>query len=612
MAGAADTTNLREAVVFLAAAAVMVPLFNRFRLGAVLGYLTAGMLIGPSGLGLISEIEDILRFGEYGIVLLLFVIGLELQPARLWSLRRDIFALGTLQLLTCGLALTGALMLITGFTWQAALVVGLPLALSSTALVIQFLQEKGEMNTPAGERTFSILLLQDLAIVPLLLLVSAFSRLPDPNAPEGGMLILYSLLAIAGLSLIGRFVLNPLMKLFGQVGTRDIFVIAALLTVLGASLLMASFGLSMALGAFIAGVMLADSPYRHELEADIEPFRGLLLGLFFLAVGMTLNLRVVLDNPGLVLLLVVVVVLVKSLIISGLARLFGSPWHEAVPMGLLLSQGGEFAFVLLSAAVAGLLIAPAAASLFTAVVTLSMLVSLILISLWRRYAPTVIPAPDVALEGPETGRQATAIVIGYGRFGQIVTQLLHARGVDVVLIDTKPDQIEQSKAFGWKVYYGDGFRPDVLRAAGARDARLLIVTTGGAWDPHRLDAVRMAFPHIRIIVRAHDRRHYMRLRAADIDLAVRELFHGAVEVGKLALAELGTPEETIEAITTEYIRRDMERLALQVASGDIMAGRHTIFRPGHDWTPASLETSLGEIPPMERRGPDPAAAHLRA
>ncbi len=617
MAGAADTTILREAVVFLAAAAVMVPLFSRFKLGAVLGYLTAGMLIGPSGFGIITETEDILKFGEYGIVLLLFVIGLELQPARLWAMRRDIFGLGTLQVVVAGLALTATWMWLTAFTWQAALVVGLSLALSSTALVIQYLQEKGEMNTPAGERTFAILLLQDIAIVPLLLVVAALSRVPDPDAPEGFMLVLYSVLAIIGLVLMGRFVLNPLLKLFGQVGTRDIFVIAALLTVLGAALLMASFGLSMALGAFVAGVMLADSPYRHELEADIEPFRGLLLGLFFLAVGMTLNLGVVLDNPLRVLMLVVALLVVKTIVITLLARGFGSPWHEALPMGLLLSQGGEFAFVLLSAAVAGLLIAPEAASLFTAVVTLSMLVSLILVSLWRRFQPSGNPSLDVELEGPESARAASAIVIGYGRFGQIVTQLLHARGVDVVLIDTKPDQIEQSRAFGWKVYYGDGFRPDVLRAAGARDARLLIITTAGAWDPHRLDAVRSAFPHLKIIVRAHDRRHYMRLMAADIDLAVRELFAGAVEVGRMALRELGTSEDTIEAITEEYIRRDDERLALQVASGDIMAGRHTIFRPGHDWTPDSSETSLGEIPPPDRAEPDPPqiapeAAQLRA
>ncbi len=600
MAGAADTSVLRDAVIFLAAAAAMVPLFSRFKLGAVLGYLTAGMMIGPFGFGLITETEDILRFGEYGIVLLLFVIGLELQPSRLWALRRDIFGLGTAQVLLCGLALTGVLLLLTQLTWQAALVVGLALALSSTALVVQYLQEKGELNTGEGERAFSILLLQDLAIVPLLIIVSALSRVVDPDAPTGLLLVAYSVAAIVGLVLIGRFVLNPALKLFGQVGTRDIFVIAALLTVLGSSLLMASFGLSMALGAFIAGVMLADSPYRHELEADIEPFRGLLLGLFFLAVGMTLDLRVVLDNPGRVAVLVVALLAVKTVVVSVLARAFGTPWDKALPLGLLLSQGGEFAFVLLASAVAGLLIRPEAASLFTAVVTLSMLVSLLLVTLVRRLGAGKPAARSTeALDGPEKAAPGKVIVLGYGRFGQIVTQLLHARGIEVVLIDTKPDQIELSQKFGWKVYYGDGFRPDVLRSAGARDASLLIVTTGGAWEPHRLDAVRQTFPHLKLLVRAHDRMHYMRLVSADIDLAVRELFHGALEVGRIALRELGTSDDTIEAITEEYVRRDNERLALQVASGDIMAGRDTIFRPGHGWKPENPETSLGEVPPVE-------------
>ena len=600
MAGIADTTILREAVIFLGAAAVMVPLFSRFKLGAVLGYLTAGLLIGPYGFGLIDDTEDVLAFGEYGIVLLLFVIGLELQPARLWALRRDIFGLGTAQVVLTGLALAATLLLLTALTWQSALVVGLALALSSTALVVQYLQEKGQLNTREGERIFSILLLQDLAIVPLLIIVSALSRAPNPDAPEGLTLVAASVGTIVALVLAGRYVLNPAMRLFGQVGTRDIFVIAALLTVLGASYLMASFGLSMALGAFIAGVMLADSPYRHELEADIEPFRGLLLGLFFLAVGMTLDIAVVLRSPGQVLMLVAALVLVKTAVITVLARAFGTPWDKALPMGLLLSEGGEFAFVLLASAVAGLLIRPDAASLFTAVVTLSMLCSLLLSTLYRRYAAArAQPADDGELDGPEPGSPGSVIVIGYGRFGQIVTQLLHARGLDVVLIDTKPDQIEQSRRFGWNVYYGDGFRPDVLRAAGARDARLLIVTSGGAWEPQRLDAVRKAFPHLRILVRAHDRVHYMRLVAADIDLAVRELFHSAIEVGRLALREVGTAEDTIDSITAEYVRREQERLALQVASGDIMAGRDTIFRPGTGWKPDAPDTSLGEIPPVE-------------
>lgn len=617
MAGEVDTTFLREAVVYLAAAAVFVPLFTRLKLGSVLGYLVGGIVIGPQILGLISDPQAALTFSEFGVVLLLFVVGLELNPQRLWALRRDIFGLGTLQVLLCGAALMALLLTGTAFTWQAALVVGLALALSSTALDVQVLKDQGKINTPLGERVISVHLLQDIAIVPLLLIVTAFSRVPTEDTREGWQMLLVSLMAIGGLVLAGRFLLNPLFKLIAMTGAREVFVVGALLTVLGASFLMAAFGLSMAMGAFIAGVMLADSPYRHEVEADIEPFRGLLLGLFFISVGMTLDLAVIADQPLRIIFFAIVLMAVKMAIVAMLSRLFGSDWKSAGLIGVHLSQGGEFAFIVLAAATAGLLIAPDAASLFTAVVTLSMALTIPALMLWHRlFDHGADGAGITGMEEPENGG-ASVIVMGYGRFGQIVTQLLHARGLDVTLIDTKPDQIEQSRMFGWKVYYGDGFRPDVLRAAGADEAQLLVVTTAGAWDPQRLDPVRHAFPHLKIVVRAHDRVHYMRLRSADLDLAVRELFHSAVEVGRMALAELGTAPETIAAITEEYIRRDNERLALQVASGDIMAGRDTIFRPGHNWTPASTETSLGEIPPSDQSahdplGIDPHAIHLRA
>ncbi len=608
MSGAAtETAFLTEAVIYLAAAVALVPLFTRLGLGSVLGYLAAGILIGPEVLALVSDPERVLRFAEFGIVLLLFVIGLELKPGRLWAMKHDIFGLGTLQVVLCGLALTGLLLLDTRLSWQAALVVGLSLAMSSTALVMQYLREQGQLSTPAGERTFSILLLQDIAIVPLLIIVAALSRAPSPHAPEGWKLLLASAAAVLGLALAGRFLLQPVFRLLAQVGTREIFVIGALLTVLGAALVMAQFGLSMALGAFVAGVMLADSPWRHEVEADIEPFRGLLLGLFFISVGMTLELSVVLEDPLRVLRLVVALMVTKAVLVAGLARLFGSSWRDARFVGLLLSQGGEFAFVILGAATTGLLITQRAASLFGAVVTLSMLATLVLMWAWRRWARETSPerAEDAALETPDAAPQGTAIVIGYGRFGQIVTQMLHARGVDVVLIDRKPEQIERSRAFGWRVYYGDGFRPDVLRAAGALQAQILIITTGGgSWDPARLDPVRAAFPHLKIVVRAHDRAHYMSFVAADLPLAVRELFLSAVEVGQIALAELGTSEETIAAITEEFIRRDRERLALQVASGDIMAGRETIFRPGHGWTPEA-KSQRGRAPAEDH----PAVEH---
>lgn len=602
MAGAVDTTLLREAVIYLAAAVVCVPLFTRLKLGAVLGYLVGGVLIGPSVLGLIAEPERALQFAEFGVVMLLFVVGLELKPSRLWALRRDIFGLGTLQVVGCGMALAAALMLGTEFTWQAAVVVGLALALSSTALDVQILQDQQKINTPLGERIISIHLLQDIAIVPLLIVTSALARAPSPDTREGWEVLLVSLAAIGGLVLAGRYLLHPLFRLIALTGAREVFVVGALLTVLGASLIMASIGLSMAMGAFIAGVMLADSPWRHEVEADVEPFRGLLLGLFFMAVGMTLDLAVVLEHPVRIIIFAIALMLIKMSVVTGLARLFGSSWREASLIGVHLSQGGEFAFIVLAAATTGMLILTEAASLFTAVVTLSMALTVPALSLWHRLFEDEASSQDAdGMAGPEEAAPGSVIVLGYGRFGQIVTQLLHARGLDVVLIDSRPDQIEQSKAFGWKVYYGDGFRPDVLRAAGARDATLLVVTTGGAWDPHRLNAVRSAFPHLKVLVRAHDRLHYMHLKADDSDLlVVRELFYSAIEVGRIALAEVGTPAETIDEITEEYVRRDTERLALQVASGDIMAGRHTIFRPGVGWKPENHDTALGEIPPAER------------
>jgi monovalent cation:proton antiporter-2 (CPA2) family protein len=582
---------LKDAVVYLGAAVVAVPLFHRLKLGAVLGYLAAGLLIGPHALALVGDPESTLHFAEFGIVLLLFVIGLELRPSRLWQLRGDIFGLGLLQVLLCGLAITGVVLAATQLTWQASLVVGLPLALSSTALVIQLLEEREELNTPMGERSFSVLLFQDLAIVPLLTIVAALSRVPDPNAAPGWLQAVYTAAAIAGLAIAGRYLMNPLFRLIGELGAREAFVIAALLTVLGAAFLMASLGLSMALGAFVAGVMLAESPYRHELEADIEPFRGLLLGLFFISVGMTLDLGILVDRAALVLGLALAVMTVKTVLIAGLALLFGSPLRSALPMGLLLSQGGEFGFVLFGAAERGLLLSPQAASLFGAVVTMSMALTPILVRLL-----SVLPVSEreIALDGPQaTDARRNVIIVGYGRFGQTVGQMLVGRGVDVTLIDVKPAQIELTGRFGVKVYYGDGRRIDVLRAAGAADADLMIFAADGGWlNAATLAPIRTAFPQARIIARAFDRRHWIELRKADVETIVREVFDSAVHMGREALHMLGTDPKTIDAIEEEYRRRDTERLSLQLASGDLMAGRELAL--SHD-RPFATD-AVGEIP----------------
>lgn len=590
---------LIEFVAYLAAVVVMVPLCVRFRLGAVLGYLAAGILIGPSVLGLLDDPEQSARLAEFGIVLLMFIIGLELKPSRLWAMRRDIFGLGLLQVMLCGLALTGVLLALTAMTWQAALVVGLPLGLSSTALVMQLLDERDLTNTPFGERAFSMLLFQDLAIVPLLTVTAALSRVPDPDALPGWMQALATIGAIAVLVLAGRFMLSPLLRRLALFGAREAFAGAALLTVLAAALLMASLGLSMALGAFVAGVMLADSPYRHAIEADIEPFRGLLMGLFFASVGALLDFSVIRDHWVLVAALVVAVLVTKTLVIGLLARAFGSTWLRAFQMGLLLAQGGEFGFVLFASAQRGVLIEAQAAALFSAVVTVTMLLTPLLIQLAARLNPA--PAVRTDLDGTEAvsavSREADigrVLLVGAGRVGQGVAQMLLARGADVVTIDNDPNIIDISKLFGSRVYFGDGRRVDILRAAGATDARLLVFAIDGKWNAESvLGPIRAAFPRLEIVARAFDRVHWLELRRAKVNIVVREMFDSSIALGRAALKALDTEVDTIDAIENEFRNRDAERLALQLVSGDQMSGAEKLFRPGSTYDPGSL----GEIPP---------------
>lgn len=582
MAAAETPAFLPEAVVYLGASVVLVPLFVRAKLGAVLGYLAAGILIGPSVLGLVSEPERVLQYAEFGIVLLLFVIGLELQPSRLWAMRRDIFGLGAAQVVLCGLALTLAIKALTTLSWEASLVVGLPLGLSSTALVMQLLAERGLTGTSFGERSFSILLFQDISIVPLLTIVGVLSRVPNPEAPPGWQVAGMTVAALGGLVLVGRYFLPLVFKLIGTLGAREAFVAAALLSVMGSAYFMASLGLSMALGAFVAGVMLADSPYRHALEADIEPFRGLLLGLFFIAIGMTLDLATVQGQWLLVLTLVVAVMAVKTVVIMGLARLFGKDWLSAFKIGLLLSQGGEFGFVLFAEAQRGLLLASSAVQLFGAVVTVSMLLTPILFLLASKLRVPhkqgeVQDGPEMATRGQ--GVHGRAVVVGMGRVGQVVAQMLRARGVEVTAIDYDPEQIDVAKRFGNKVYFGDGRRVDILRAAGIEDAGLLVYAVDGAWDPMAtLGPVWAVWPDLPVLARAHDRTHWLSLKRSGVERAVRETFESGVMLGREALSELGTSEPMIDAIEAEYRRRDAERLDLQLCSGDDLSGVDRLIR----------------------------------
>lgn len=591
-ASAADLL-LTEGVILLGFATAFVLLFRRLGLGAVLGYLVAGALVGPQGLALVGGGESKLDIAEIGIVLLMFLVGLELHPARLWRLKRDIFGLGFAQVVVAGLALSAVLYFGTAFTGGAALALGLPLALSSTAQVLPGLKNSGRINSPFGEKAFSILLFQDLSIVPLITIVAALSRNPaDAGGPPGWQLALYTIGAIAALVLAGRFVLRPLLRLVGSLGERELFVVVGLFTVIASAALMHSLHLSTALGAFIAGVILADSPYRHEIESDVEPFRSILLGLFFLAVGMVLDLRAVMANPLFVLTMAALLVAVKVAVVWGLARLFGLAGKPALALGLLLSQGGEFGFVLFDQAQRALLIAPEAASLFSAIVTLSM-ASTPFLMLFARRLEFAKPAAG-HLDGPEESEQGDAIIVGYGRFGQTVAQMLMAKGFSVTLVDKKPAQIEASSRFEAKVYYGDGTRIDLLRRAGAEEARLIAFCLDDPnFDAKALEPILEAFPQACVLVRAFDRRHLLALRGLDIGGVVREVFESAMAMGLIALEKLGVGEDEIIAVEQQVRDNDARRLVAQGEEGDLMAARDLMFRPGRPMRPMTEEEEIG-------------------
>jgi glutathione-regulated potassium-efflux system protein KefB len=577
----ATTAILESGAIMLGAALVFVTLFRRLKLGATLGYIVAGALIGPQLLGLIKDPQQLTSVTDIGIALLLFIVGLELQPSRLWRLRRDIFGLGLLQVVLCGLAISGLLYVALGVSPEAALAIGLPLGLSSTAQVLPMLRADNELNTPQGERAFSILLFQDLAIVPMIVIIAAMARTPpDPSAPTGWTLALSTVLAVAGLVIVGRLVLNPLFRLVGRLGERELFVVAGLFTVIGAAAVMHTFHLSVALGAFVAGVMLAESPYRHELESDVEPFRSILLGLFFLSVGMLLNFRLVAERPVFVIGIAAGVIAAKTIIITLIDRAFGSKWQNSIRLGLLLSQAGEFGFVLFAQATAARLILPEAASLFGAVVTLSMATTPFLMRFIDWTERREVRRDD--LEGPELSPETSAIVVGYGRFGQTVAQMMMAKGIGVTLIDKKPAQIELSGEFGTKVYYGDGLRLDLLRLAGAETARVIAFCNdnrGGELTADAVGAVLEAFPQAAVMVRAYDRLHLIELDALDIAFAEREMFESAVAMGRAALKASGIERSEIERVDREYRMRDCERLERQAKTGDIKAGWERAFTP---------------------------------
>ena len=573
---------LRDGFLLLGTALAFVLLFRRLGLGATLGYLLAGMILGPYALGLVSDPQSKIGIAELGITLLLFIVGLELAPRRLWRMRHEIFGLGLLQVALCGLAISAVIHVFAGFSVEASLALGLPLGLSSTAQVLPMLQSAGRLHTPFGERAFAVLLFQDLSIIPLITIIAAMNRNPNlPEGPPGWQLALLTVVAIAGLIAAGRFLIRPLFGLIGNLGEREMFVFAALFTVIASAALMQALGLSTALGAFIAGVMLADSPYRHELEADVEPFRSILLGLFFMSVGMLLDLSAIADRPFFVAAMATALIGVKAAVIFILALLFRMNWRNALALGLLLSQGGEFGFVLFAQAQRAMLVEPAAASLFSAIVTLSMVTTPFLMMATRRIREA--PATNEEREAPRQDG-ASALVVGYGRFGQTVAQILIAAEIQVTLIDNDIEMIDVASSFGAKVYFGDGTRVDLLRQAGAGEAQMIVFCIDGdQLTESFLHGVHRAFPNAEIHARVFDRRALVRLQDAPVKTMSRELIESAVVLARSALEGLGVSLEDIDRAESTYRSSDKERLSLQYAAGDVRAARDRIItQPARD------------------------------
>jgi CPA2 family monovalent cation:H+ antiporter-2/glutathione-regulated potassium-efflux system protein KefB len=568
---------LRDGFLLLGFGLAFVLLFRRLGLGATLGFLVAGAVVGPQVLGLVADAEGKLGIAELGITLLLFVVGLELNPSRLWRMKRDILGLGLLQVVACGLAVAGIVALV-GFSPAAALALGLPLALSSTAQVLPLLRSSGRLRTPFGERAFAILLFQDISIIPLITIIAAMSRNPaDAGGPPGWLMTLYTAGAVFGLIAAGRFLIRPMFRAIGNMGEREMFVFAALFTVIASAALMEALGLSTALGAFIAGVMLADSPYRHELEADVEPFRSILLGLFFLTVGMMLNLHAIAERPLFVAGMALALIAVKTGVIAAIGMAFRMNWRAALALGVLLSQGGEFGFVLFAQATKAMLITPEAASLFGAIVTLSMATTPFLMAATKRFREVPIDRDAEEREGPPADG-AHAIVAGYGRFGQTVAQMLIAADIPVTLIDRDTEMIDVAGSFGARVWFGDATRIDLLRQAGAGDAQLILFCLDGDQiTAEMLESVHEAFPNATIYVRGFDRRTVIQLESSPAKYVVREVLESAVKMARLALEDLDVGEDGIDRAEDMYRARDKERFRKQIETGDIRAARDRIL-----------------------------------
>jgi len=587
MAAEASGPDLVKIVSLLGAAVVAVPIFKRLGLGSVLGYLAAGLVIGPFGLGLFSDPQAIIHVAELGVVMFLFIVGLEMEPSRLWGLKAEIFGLGVLQVGVCSILLSFAGVAM-GFPLGVSFVAAAGFVLTSTAIVMQVLEERGDLSTPKGQRMVSVLLLEDLAIVPLLALVAflapggADATLADRLTSVG-----IGIASILGLIVVGRYLLNPMFSILANAKAREVLTAAALLVVLGSALALQLGGLSMAMGAFLAGVLLSESSFRHQLEADIEPFRGLLLGLFFLGVGMALDLAVIASNWLLVLTSVVSYMVLKFAGIYGVARLLRSGHREGLERAVIMCQGGEFAFVLYAAATSVGLLSGEKNAILTAVIIISMVLTPLMIILHDRLMPPTAQSMD-GVEAPD-GLKSNILIIGFGRFGQIVSQPLLARGHTISFIETDTESIRDGADFGFKVHYGDGTRLDILHAAGAETARAIIIAIDKPAETKKIAEIAKAeFPLVPVFARSFDRTTSIELMHAGVDYQIRETFESALAMAEEALVKLGDEQEEAGDVIAEFRRRDAERFDLEL-SGGLYAGRALL---------------MGNIPIAQRRGED--------
>ncbi|MEM9234252.1 MAG: monovalent cation:proton antiporter-2 (CPA2) family protein [Pseudomonadota bacterium] len=570
---------LLQAAIYLGATAVSVPLFRKLKLGTILGFLAAGVLLGPYGFGLLEQEEGVFHVAELGVVLFLFVIGLELSLGRLWSLRTTIFGLGLSQVLITGLIIGAGFYITDLLSLGPAMVIGFALAFSSTAFALSLMQERRELNTPYGTKAFSVLLFQDVAVIPLLAAVPIVAA--QMAGGEDGMAFEWTAFAWAALALVAvivfaKYILDFVFKIVATSGSREAFIAAALFTVAGTALIVDMAGLSMALGAFIAGVILAESSFRHQIESDIEPFREVFLGLFFIGVGMQVDLGLVWQNIGIVFAAAAGLILLKGLILFGLARAFGSSKPNSLRVATILSQGGEFGFVVFSLSVESDILGVGMASLLSAIVTLSMIATPILMMVVTRMTKERHDGVETDDLSDVNGR---VLVVGFGRMGQLVNSILQASNVETIAIDSDPRRIKLAAEFGNKVYFGNGTDVNLLVQAGAMNVDAIIFTLNARDQlQHVVEAVRERCPNVRILARVYDRLHEIEMMDVETDYVVREMFESSVELARQTLCFLGFDDATIDGIADEFRERDRERILAQKAEG-IYAKKDVMKKP---------------------------------